>query len=804
MELLDSRWIFKVKTDQFGKIVCHKARLVARGFAQIEGQDYHEIFAPTIRFESIRMMFKLAAQKNMQVSHQDVTTAYLNAKLDEDIYMLPPEGVKVDKDIVCKLEKCLYGLKQSARAWNAKLSKTLRDMGFKQGQADQCLFVKHEKEHKLYNANSVDTPMVQNFQADGQSKHFENATLYRSILGQLSFIANATRPDISVSVNLLSRQTAKPTEHTWKAMKRIARYLKGTLNYRLKFTKECTGGLEIHVDASFGDDINDRKSTSGVCYMLNHSLFDWSCKKQSTVSLSSCEAELNAFNYAIVNIEWLLQLLMDAEIDVPKPVVYQDNQSSISILKTDSCKQRTKYLQIKLCHAKECIRNGLLQVQYLAGKGIPADLLSKPISKEQHQKLTKYLQLNEVLGYNPKNDRMISIRIQGKPFNITVIQIYAPTTDAEEVEVDQFYEDLQHLLDNTPKRDVIFVTGDWNAKVGSQMTSGITGKHGLGEQNEAGHRLIEFCQDNSLCITNTLFQQPKRWLYTWTSPDGRHRNQIDYILCSQRWRTSIQTVKTRPGADCSSDHELLIAQFRSKLKRTGKTHRSHAICQQIWKTQEWPSDWKKSTYIPIPKKGNTKECSNYRTVALISHASKVMLKILQGRLQQFMERELPDVQAGFRKGRGTRDQIANICWIMEKAREFQKNIYFCFIDYSKAFDCVDHNKLWQVIGGMGIPSHLVCLLRNLYNEQVATVRTDHGTTDWFKIGKGIRQGCILSPYLFNLYAEHIMRRAELDESKAGVKIAGRNINNLRYADDTTLMAESEEELRSLMTKQHQA
>ncbi|XP_062814690.1 leucine-rich repeat-containing protein 4C isoform X2 [Anolis carolinensis] len=209
---------------------------------------------------------------------------------------------------------------------------------------------------------------------------------------------------------------------------------------------------------------------------------------------------------------------------------------------------------------------------------------------------------------------------------------------------------------------------------------------------------------------------------------------------------------------------------------------------------------KKSIYIPIPKKGNAKECSNFRTVALISHASKVMLQILQGRLQQYMERELPDVQAGFRKGRGTRDKIANIRWIMEEAREFQKNIYFCFIDYSKAFDCVDHNKLWHVLGGMGIPSHLVCLLRNLYKNQVSTVRTDHGTTDWFKIGKGLWQGCILSPSLFNLYAEHIMQHAGLEESKARVKIAGRNINNLRYADDTTLMAESEEELKSLITK----
>ena len=147
--------------------------------------------------------------------------------------------------------------------------------------------------------------------------------------------------------------------------------------------------------------------------------------------------------------------------------------------------------------------------------------------------------------------------------------------------------------------------------------------------------------------------------------------------------------------------------------------------------------------------------------------------------------ELPDVQAGFRKGRGTRDHIANICWIMKKAREFQKNIYFCFIDYAKAFDCVKHNKLWKILKEMGIPDHLICLLRNLYAGKEATVRTGHGTTDWFQIGKGIRQGCILSPCLFNLYAEYIMRNTGLEEAQAGIKIAGTNINNLRYADDTT-------------------
>ena len=181
----------------------------------------------------------------------------------------------------------------------------------------------------------------------------------------------------------------------------------------------------------------------------------------------------------------------------------------------------------------------------------------------------------------------------------------------------------------------------------------------------------------------------------------------------------------------------------------------------------------KVSFIPIPKKSNAKECSNYHTIALISHASKVMLKILQARLQQYVNSELPDVQAGFRKGRETRDQIANICWIMEKARQFKKNIYFCFIDYAKAFDCVDHQKLWKILKKMGIPDHLTCLLKNLYAGQEATVRTGHGTKDWFQIGKRVRQGCILSPCLFNLYEEYIMRNTGLDEAQLESRLLGK-------------------------------
>ena len=178
-----------------------------------------------------------------------------------------------------------------------------------------------------------------------------------------------------------------------------------------------------------------------------------------------------------------------------------------------------------------------------------------------------------------------------------------------------------------------------------------------------------------------------------------------------------------------------------------------------------------------------------------------MLKILQARLKQYVNHELPDIQAGFRKDRGTRVQIANIHWIIEKARDFQKNIYFCFIDYAKAFDCVDHSKLWKILKEMGIPDHLTCVLKIYMQVKKQQLELDmEQQTALFQIRKGVCQGCILSPCLFNLYAEYIMRNAGLGEAQVGIKIARRNINNLRYADDTTLMAESEEELESLLMK----
>ena len=218
--------------------------------------------------------------------------------------------------------------------------------------------------------------------------------------------------------------------------------------------------------------------------------------------------------------------------------------------------------------------------------------------------------------------------------------------------------------------------------------------------------------------------------------------------CEAKWASGSITTNKANGVD-GIPAELF------QILKDATANVLHSICQKTWKTAV-DTGLEKVNFHSNPKESNSKECSNYHTIALISHATKVMLIILQDMLQQYMNRELPDVQAGFRKRRGTIDQIIKICSIIEKAREFQKNICFCFIDYVKASDCVDHNKLRKILQEMGIPDHLTCLLRNLYAGQEATVRTGHGRTDGFQIGKGVCQGCILSPCLFNLYVEYIM------------------------------------------------
>ena len=230
----------------------------------------------------------------------------------------------------------------------------------------------------------------------------------------------------------------------------------------------------------------------------------------------------------------------------------------------------------------------------------------------------------------------------------------------------------------------------------------------------------------------------KKDLHDPDNLDGVITNlEPDFLECKVKWALGSITMNKASGGDGVPVELFQILKVDVEIVL-------YSMCQQIWKTQQWSKDWKRSVFIPVPKKGNAKHFSDQHTIALISYTSKVMLKMLQARLQQYMNCELPDVQAGFRKGRETRDQNANIHWIIKKAREFQKNIYFCFIEYAKAFDCVDHNKLWKILQEMGIPDHLTSLLRNLYAGHEAPVRTGHGTTVWFQIGKGECQGSIVT------------------------------------------------------------
>ena len=721
-----------------------------------------------------------------------------------------------------------------------------------------------------------------------------------------------------------------------------------------------------------------------------------------------------------------------ANIKLRKPIKFGtwNVRSLLQVGKLNLLENELARLSIKICGFSEV---------WWTGKGhFMKDTGHKVVYSGSDQKHRQGVALwlhsdiaNSLISYEPISPRLICATLRATPQNITVIQVYAPTTSDNEDDQEQFYEDLQRAINKAPKRSTMVVLGDFNAKIGkcpSQLPT--VGQYGLGERNDAGDTLFSFCEANSLSIVNTLFKQPARRQYTWTSPDGKHRNQIDYILVHKRWRKSITNCRTYPGSDCNSDHNLLVATFKAKFqkvensvstikldlqalkghkgldyaaavsnrfealnlleqentpqelwtatkeilkeeaakhikqpkrskvknwlsqealeraaeKRYAKTYNPekykklkaevqrlvrrdkqeyiegicgdiereskkgnsrslfrclhtltderkvklnmiknsngqvlinpidiagrwkeyteelyntadtrsqlpsslenqreppplmseiesaingiklgkapgsdeipielirsggqvtkqvmHKICTEVWETGEWPEDWGSSTFIPIPKKGDISQCTNYRTISLVSHASKVLLKVILNRIQTKTEHELPDEQAGFRPGRGTRDQTTNLRIIMAKHREYNQPLYMCFIDFRKAFDSVQHEKLWWTMLDMGYPPHLVNLLAKLYKNQKAAVRVAGVVSDWFRIGKGVRQGCILSPYLFNIVSEMVMRKA-LHNFQGGITIGGRKISNLRYADDIVLLASSAEELQDLVNR----
>ncbi|KAI8433901.1 hypothetical protein MSG28_015827 [Choristoneura fumiferana] len=642
---------------------------------------------------------------------------------------------------------------------------------------------------------------------------------------------------------------------------------------------------------------------------------------------------------------------------------------------------------------------------------------------------------NCVMGYEPVSDRIISIKIKAKPVNFNIMQVYAPTSEADDSVIEMFYTTLEAALHKVSNREILVISGDFNAKIGSSSVDSelreVIGPYGLGNRNERGERLIQFAADNGLAIANSLFKHHPRRLYTWTSPGGAYRNQIDYVLVKTRWKTSIRNAHTLPGADCGSDHQLVVCTLKLKLKAARKIEKTrritvtnpplfmeamkarwtewsarrsdddtaeqlwseaktmildaakstqprrfdgstkrqhwmsddtlvlieerrrlkasgasvqnqneytnriqaacrrdknnflrticaeveahagknetkdlhqkiryitkkfktqswaiedakgnvitelenilevwqkycqslfldsdshvfsstvpcdsdmepdilkeevrsaikhlksgkavgsdeipietirccgdygvdifHRICNLIWRTGVWPTEWTHSLFIPLHKKGSTTKCSNYRLIALITHASKVLLHILHQRLNSFISKEIAPEQAGFVKGRGTREQILIVRQIIEKAKEFNRPVYICFVDFQKAFDSVRWPRMWKTLLDMGVPQHLVHVLRTLYENNTASVRMDNVSSQRFCPTAGVRQGCILSPLLFNAYTEHIMRIA-LENWTDGIPIGGKNISNLRYADDTTLLATSEDKIGELLTR----
>ena len=225
----------------------------------------------------------------------------------------------------------------------------------------------------------------------------------------------------------------------------------------------------------------------------------------------------------------------------------------------------------------------------------------------------------------------------------------------------------------------------------------------------------------------------------------------------------------------------------------------HKLCTKIWTENKWPDDWGLSVFVPIPESGDTLPCSNNIKIPLISHSSKILLKIIAKRLAIKLNEEISEEQAGFRPGKGTIDQIMNLKMVLEKNRERGNDVFLCFIDYSTAFDTVAHDILWNDMHKMGFPTHIILLIKALYDQQKAAVRTSYGLTEWFEIGQGVRRACIISPHLFNIYAEAIMRNA-LENFEGSITVGGHKITNLRYADDVVLIAGSLEELQDLVNR----
>lgn len=634
----------------------------------------------------------------------------------------------------------------------------------------------------------------------------------------------------------------------------------------------------------------------------------------------------------------------------------------------------------------------------------------------------------------PISDRIIVIQLAGKPLSINIIQIYAPTADKNEQVVEEFYEQLNAVLKSLKKSDMCYIMGDFNSKVGKGKQGKYVGEFGLGERNERGDRLIQFCEEQEFIVANTFFKQPPRRLYTWIAPGDNPqkiiRNQIDYVLVTDRFKNSIKNIKTYPGADVNSNHNPLVATVHIRLKKlirnskkirldvsklkdpatqdliskdinkylksnikisnsnnieenwtdiknslvqagtshlkqdhvqknkswmtdeilqmiqerrkhknknstyreintkirrkikeakrvwisekceeiealdkkydshnmhkkikelTGKYDRRslHSIqnndgkylitveeqlsqwkkyidelfsdartdftveggetgpiitedelknaiklakngkatgpddipaellklidnenikiilqlFNNIYKTGHIPTDWLKSVFITLPKVTHPKLCQDYRTISLMSHTLKIFLKIIHGRIFKKCEEYLTNTQFGFRNGLGTRDALFAINVLAQRCRDVNKDVHIGIVDFEKAFDKVRHNELLNILNTLNLDKQDVNIIANLYWRQTAAVRVKDDLSEEILIQRGVRQGCILSPLLFNVYSEMIFKEA-LSKTQIGININGVLVSNIRYADDSLLLAETAEDLQTLFSVLH--
>ena len=311
----------------------------------------------------------------------------------------------------------------------------------------------------------------------------------------------------------------------------------------------------------------------------------------------------------------------------------------------------------------------------------------------------------------------------------------------------------------------------------------------LTEQEKIGQRWAEYCRE--------MYDSPE----ILTSPiTPNDEDELPPLRSEVEWAIN-QLPNEKSAGNDNINAEMI------KVSGEPGVDIYHKLCLKIWKSEQWPEEWRKSVFVTIPKKGDLQQCCNYRTIALISHASKILLKIIMKRLGTTICNEVNDTQAGFRPNRGTRDQIMNLRSIIEKTRETDTDMYMCFIDYTKAFDCVSHQKLLNDLKQLNVHYKIINLVQNLYQKQTAAVRLENGMSEWFPIKRGVRQGCILSPSLFSIYTEMIMRDVEEDGHTSeydSIKINGREINELRYADDTVLISKTPEGLDNILqsTKRH--